>query len=78
MNAIVERPKRVATNLGIAGALAQALIPNTSEFFLNQAYHLFPDSSAARGESDNQEQVPEKPLQLARKIFSQVLRGVHW
>ena len=78
MKAIVTRPKRVATNLGLAGAVAQALAPNTSEFILNQAYHLFPDSAAARGAAGEAVSESRKPMDIARQLFVQILPGVHW
>ena len=82
-NAIVDRPKRVATGMGLAGAFGQAVAPKITEFFLNQAYHLFPDSAAARGltpeEAAAEKAVaPSSALGLARKMFSQTLRGYHW
>ena len=83
MKAVVERPKRVATGLGLIGAVAQAVAPNASEFVLNQAYRLFPDSAAARGLTDEEaaaelHSLPRSPVDLARKLFSQVFNGVHW
>jgi NAD(P)-dependent dehydrogenase (short-subunit alcohol dehydrogenase family) len=80
MKAIIEQPKRIASGLGITGAVLQAVAPNTSEFILNQAYHLFPDSAAAQGksESDDPGHALDKPIEIARQLFAQVLRGVHW
>ncbi len=83
MTAIVDRPKRVATSLGLAGAVAQSVAPGLSEFVLNQAYRLFPDSPAARGLSAEQAakemgELPRSPVDLARKLFAQVFSGVHW
>jgi NAD(P)-dependent dehydrogenase (short-subunit alcohol dehydrogenase family) len=83
MKAVIEKPKRVATGLGLVGAVAQALTPGISEFVLNQAFRLFPDSLAARGrEGDEPEANPQvlagNPVELARKLFSQVFPGVHW
>ena len=83
MKAIVEKPKRVATSLGIAGAVAQAVAPRVSELVLNQAWRLFPDSPAARGLSDEEaarerENLPKSATELARKLFVQVFSGVHW
>ena len=83
MKAIIEQPKRVATGLGLAGAVAQAIAPQVSEFVLNQAYRLFPDSAAARGLSDaeaqkEQKKLPTGSVDLARKLFAQVFSGVHW
>ncbi|MBK7002685.1 MAG: SDR family NAD(P)-dependent oxidoreductase [Rhodoferax sp.] len=80
MKAVIEKPKRVATGLGLVGAVAQALTPDISEFVLNQAYRLFPDSAAARGSDTaaQMEGLPRNPLDLARKLFAQILGGVHW
>jgi NAD(P)-dependent dehydrogenase (short-subunit alcohol dehydrogenase family) len=83
MKAVIEKPKRVATGLGLVGAVAQALTPGISEFVLNQAFRLFPDSLAAQGrEGDAADADPQEllrnPVELARKLFSQVFSGVHW
>ncbi len=83
MTAVIDKPKRVATSLGLAGAVAQAVAPGVSEFVLNQAYRLFPDSAAARGLSDEEAAaemaaLPKSPVDLARKLFAQVFSGVHW
>lgn len=83
MKAVIEKPKRIATGLGLLGAMAQALTPGISEFVLNQAFHLFPDSPAAHGvveegENGHQSDIPVGPVALARRLFSQVFTGVHW
>ena len=83
MTAVIDKPKRVATGLGLAGAVAQAVAPGVSEFILNQAFRLFPDSPAARGLSDEEAaaemaKVPKTPVDMARKLFAQVFSGVHW
>ena len=83
IKAIIGKPKRVSTGLGVAGAVAQATIPSVTEAFLSQAYDLFPDSAAARGLSEEEaalekQNVPSSKLALAQKMFSQVWRGVHW
>jgi NAD(P)-dependent dehydrogenase (short-subunit alcohol dehydrogenase family) len=79
MSAVIDKPKRVATGLGLTGAVAQAVAPGLSEFVLNQAFRLFPDSAAARGAGDAEgEPAPRSPTDLARKLFAQVFSGVHW
>jgi short-subunit dehydrogenase len=78
MKAIIEKPKRIATGLGRVGALAQALAPNTSEYLLNQAFHLFPDSAAAKGDGDDSTAAPKSARALAQQLFAQILPGVHW
>jgi len=83
IKAIISKPKRMSTKLGVAGAVAQATMPSVTEAFLSQAYALFPDSAAARGLSEEQAAIekldmPSTRLALAQKMFSQIMRGVHW
>jgi NAD(P)-dependent dehydrogenase (short-subunit alcohol dehydrogenase family) len=83
MKAVIEKPKRVATGLGLVGAVAQALTPGISEFVLNQAFRLFPDSLAAQGKNGDAGEAGGQdpagnPVELARKLFSQVFSGIHW
>jgi len=83
IKAIISRPKRLSTRLGVTGAVAQATIPSVTEAFLSQAYDLFPDSAAARGLSEEEAaqergNVPSSKLELAQKMFAQIMRGVHW
>ena len=83
IKAIISKPKRLSTTLGVTGAVAQATIPSVTEAFLSQAYALFPDSAAARGLTEaeaakERENVPSSKLELAQKMFAQVMRGVHW
>jgi NAD(P)-dependent dehydrogenase (short-subunit alcohol dehydrogenase family) len=83
IKAIMAKPKRVSTKLGVSGAVAQATIPSVTEAFLSQAYALFPDSAAARGLTEEEaarekQNLPSSRLELAQKLFAQVMRGVHW
>lgn len=76
--AITHKPKRIASFLGVGGAVAQAVIPKTSEFLLNQAFHIFPDSNAAMGKSEDQSEEQQDVLAVMGKVFSQFSPGVHW
>jgi NAD(P)-dependent dehydrogenase (short-subunit alcohol dehydrogenase family) len=83
IKAIISKPKRVSTKLGMTGAVAQATIPSITEAFLSQAYDLFPDSAAARGLTEEEAakekaSIPTSRMALAQKLFAQVWRGVHW
>ncbi len=72
--AVIDRPHRVATRLGIFAAVLYALAPKAWEVSMNSAYRMFPDSAAARGEKggDSPSTTPE---QIA---FASLMRGVHW
>jgi short-subunit dehydrogenase len=48
-DAIIDRPKRVASRLGTFGEIAYAISPESVDLVLNTAYNIFPDSKAAKG-----------------------------
>ena len=76
VEAIVYKPVRIATRLGIFGAIAHAVAPRLTQIMLNTAFSMFPDSSAAqgkKGEAAQQEQL--SPEQMA---FAQLTQGIHW
>jgi NAD(P)-dependent dehydrogenase (short-subunit alcohol dehydrogenase family) len=73
-SAIVERPKRVSTALGVAAQIGSGMFPAVSDVWLHLAYRLFPDSAAARGDVATED---ERPTSLGR-VFARLLPGVHW
>jgi len=73
VEAIVHRPVRIATRLGVFGALCHAAAPRLTQVLLNSAFNMFPDSPAATGKKD--ESAPLTPEQLA---FAQLTQGIHW
>ncbi len=76
VQAVVERPSRIATRLGIFAALINALAPKAYELVMNTAFELFPDSAAAKGIQGAREgEVQPTSEQIA---FAAVMRGVHW
>ena len=48
-DAMLDRPKRMASRLGTFGEVLYSLSPKTVDIVLNTAYNLFPDSTAAKG-----------------------------
>jgi hypothetical protein len=71
--AIVERPKTVATPLGRAAAVSYAVWPRVNDFLLHQGYRLFPSSAAATGQDAGK----EKPT-FEQIVFANLFRGEHW
>ncbi len=73
-DAIIRRPQRVATRLGIFAQVMHAVAPKSMEVMMNTAFNMFPDSAAAKGESGS---APREvsPEQMA---FASLMRGVHW
>jgi NAD(P)-dependent dehydrogenase (short-subunit alcohol dehydrogenase family) len=79
--AIVHRPKRIATPLGTLGQLLYAINPRSMDYVLNTAYQLFPDSRAAKGEKKEPERDGAAPSEEASReqvAFAYLMRGVHW
>jgi len=74
VEAIIDRPSRIATRLGIFAAVLSALVPKAYEVIQNTAFTLFPDSAAAKGVKGEGEQGASSE-QIA---FASVMRGVHW
>ena len=50
VKAMVERPHEINTLLGNVGAVAHTVAPKLAFRLLNMAYHVFPDSAAAKGQ----------------------------
>jgi len=73
--AVIYRPQRIATRLGIFASVLHALAPKVSEIVMNSAFRMFPDSAAARGERPNREEAQVTQEQMA---FASLMRGIHW
>ena len=71
--AIRAKPKQINTRLGTFGEVAYALMPKAVDQILSTAYKVFPDSAAAKGEKDPNEQASTEQVALAH-----LMRGVHW
>ncbi|MFP4277375.1 MAG: SDR family oxidoreductase [Wenzhouxiangella sp.] len=72
--AVIYRPQRIATRLGIFAQVLHSIAPKSSEIIMNSAFRMFPDSSAARGDKDAGN---ERPTQ-EQVAFASLMRGIHW
>jgi NAD(P)-dependent dehydrogenase (short-subunit alcohol dehydrogenase family) len=82
-DAMIRKPKKVATRLGNFGELLYNLAPKASDAILNTAYKLFPESKAAKGEDKKKKDgkpAKEKDEELSTEgvAFAYLMRGVHW
>jgi short-subunit dehydrogenase len=75
-DAMISKPKKVATRLGNFGELLYNVAPKASDVILNTAYKLFPDSSAAKGKKDGGSE--EKGPSTEGVAFAHLMKGVHW
>lgn len=74
VTAIIDRPRRIATRLGIFAQFMNTLLPNVTDTILNSAYKLFPESSAAKGDAKR----PEDEPSAEAMVFASIMRGVYW
>ncbi|HYD96067.1 MAG TPA: SDR family oxidoreductase [Noviherbaspirillum sp.] len=72
--AIVHKPVRIATRLGILGEVMHALLPRVAQVIMNTSFRMFPDSDAAKG-GDQKKGTQMTADQIA---LQQLLRGVHF
>ncbi|MDT8408090.1 MAG: SDR family oxidoreductase [Wenzhouxiangellaceae bacterium] len=73
--AVIYRPQRIATRLGIFASVLHSLAPKISEIVMNSAFRMFPDSAAARGERSSGGEAQVTQEQMA---FASIMRGIHW
>jgi NAD(P)-dependent dehydrogenase (short-subunit alcohol dehydrogenase family) len=73
VEAIIHKPVRIATRLGIFGALLHSVMPKVAQITMNTSFRMFPNSSAA------EQKLQEPAAQTADQIaFSQIMRGIHF
>ncbi|MDN6319067.1 MAG: SDR family oxidoreductase [Marinobacter sp.] len=73
-DAIVYRPKRIATRLGVFAQVLHAVAPKMGEIVMNTGYRMFPDSSPGVGGK-----TVERPKVSTEQVaFAAVMRGIHW
>lgn len=75
VKAIIEKPSRVATRLGVFAGVLNAVFPKAYEVVISTAFELFPDSAAAKGMKGRGDLAQPTNEQIA---FASVMRGVHW
>jgi hypothetical protein len=74
VQAIVHRPERIATKLGVFGQVLHAVAPRVAQVIMNTTFRMFPESSAAAHKAGTAAPAPT-PDQVA---FSQLMRGIHF
>jgi NAD(P)-dependent dehydrogenase (short-subunit alcohol dehydrogenase family) len=72
--AVVYKPVRIATRMGIFGEVLHALVPRVAQIVMNTSFRMFPDSDAAKGAGEKR--APQ--LSADQMALQQLLRGVHF
>ncbi|MGO9770879.1 MAG: SDR family oxidoreductase [Roseiarcus sp.] len=73
VDAVVRRPARIATRLGVFGEIVHAIAPRIGQIIMNTSFRMFPDSAAARGAAPGTERTTADQF-----AFAQLLRGIHF
>jgi NAD(P)-dependent dehydrogenase (short-subunit alcohol dehydrogenase family) len=71
--AVIYRPQRIATRLGIFASVLHAVAPKVSEIVMNSAFKMFPDSAGSKGVSQGQSRPSQEQI-----AFASLMRGIHW
>jgi hypothetical protein len=74
-DAIIRKPQRIATRLGLMAEIGHLMMPKLSEVVMNSAYRMFPDSAAEQGKRDGD---ATRPPTKEAMIFASLMRGIHW
>ncbi len=72
--AIIYKPKRIATRLGVFAQVLNAVAPKMTEIIMNTGFRMFGDSAAAQGKTD--EKAPA--VSSEQVAFAYLMRGIHW
>jgi NAD(P)-dependent dehydrogenase (short-subunit alcohol dehydrogenase family) len=74
IRAMVDKPHEINTALGNVGAVMHTVAPKLTFRILNMAYHVFPDSTAAKGTTSEGGGTRESEQVMLARMF----KGVHW
>src|SRR3954467_4524805 len=89
-DAIIDKPKRVASRLGTFGQVLYAVSPKSVDRIMNTAYKIFPDSKAAKGDkgkdgsdssgSDGDGKKDKKDSEMSTEAIAMayLMKGVHF
>ena len=71
--AIIHRPERVATRLGVFAQLVGIFAPKISEIITSESFKMFPESEAAGGPAADGAKASAEMI-----AFASLMRGLHW
>jgi NAD(P)-dependent dehydrogenase (short-subunit alcohol dehydrogenase family) len=73
VQAIVYKPVRIATRLGVMGEVMHALVPRVAQIAMNTSFRMFPDSDSAKGVKEGAQKASPDAVALAN-----LMRGIHF
>jgi NAD(P)-dependent dehydrogenase (short-subunit alcohol dehydrogenase family) len=72
-DAIVHRPERVTTRLGVLAQLVELFAPRIGRAIMSESFSMFPESEAAGGAQARASQATPEMI-----AFASLMRGIHW
>ncbi|MBS0395354.1 MAG: SDR family oxidoreductase [Proteobacteria bacterium] len=75
--AVIHRPQRLATRLGLFAQWMQLLAPKLSELVMSTAFRMFPESPPAPAGAPDAPRA-HAPATPEAVLFASLMRGVHW
>ncbi|RZI42455.1 SDR family oxidoreductase [Herbaspirillum sp. HC18] len=75
MQAIIRKPVRIATRVGIAGQALHAVAPRAAQIILNTMFRIFAEEEPAEQAGGKEQKRPPSPERMA---LQHLLRGVHF
>ncbi|MDA3922431.1 MAG: SDR family oxidoreductase [Salinisphaera sp.] len=76
VEALVNKPKSIASPLGTVAQINYALWPKFNDFIFHKAFHMFPSSKASRGLAGRRE-ANERP-DIPARLLAAILPGPYW
>ena len=76
-DAIIRKPQRIATRLGVFAEIMHLMMPKMSEVVMNSAFRMFPDSAAAQGGKARRRRKQRRPDREADDLRLRSTRGIH-
>jgi NAD(P)-dependent dehydrogenase (short-subunit alcohol dehydrogenase family) len=74
--AVIRRPQRLATRLGLFAQWVALLAPKLAELVMSTAFRMFPENPPAAGGAPGA--APHTSATPEAVIFASLMRGVHW
>ena len=72
--AVIKKPKRIATPMGVYLQVMTAVAPKLSEVIMNTVFRMFNDSAAAKGDG----KVEKVEVSNEQVALASLMKGVHF
>ncbi len=82
VKAIIRRPSRIATRMGLSALAMYEVMPRLSELMMSTSYNMFEDSKAAQGKKEDEPAqnavVQERKPSPEQRLLMGLMKGIQW